>query len=477
MVTTRLSHHPQNQAHRHGLLGHTSFWHTNSESVGGCEEIEIEIEIEIENDEDERPTKRARTALAMRDVHSCLPPSPRDIHSHMLPHAANTGGSNSHSSPAIGPVSNRYTPASAPPALFLERPMKALPSRGAHIPTNSNSNPNQSPHIHTSTSTLHLTKLDTHLNDPNLKAAIQQPQPQSPHLLLASPSSPPPPPPPRFSGTFHLFSTSSNVIPPSFAAAAAAAASADAGADVDYRALERILSNATALVDARCFLPDHTVTGGISTSTHSYSSSSSLDGLQGFIQSTLIRDPVSHECLRIGLHDIREEEGPSLGSSVPLRRQDSDVDMMMACAPTHEASCSPPSSSLCSSSSSSSSSHSHSHSGLPPPPAKSKSKSNPGLHAGALVIGDGPLSGIGSIVDSFGEFVIHRVWFGFTDDDVESDRTRSPVAMEVFRGHLVLKVFFGEGYVERGHEEMEGYGLEFWAVRGEALRSEMDYGR
>ncbi|KAJ3759808.1 hypothetical protein EV360DRAFT_69210 [Lentinula raphanica] len=458
MVTTRLSHHPQTQGHGHGLIGQTTFWHTDS--VGGCEKIE--------NDDDDRPTKRARTALAMRDVHSCLPHPPRDIHSHILPHAANTR-SNSNASLVIDAVSNRYTPASPAPALF-QRPMKALPSRGAHIPTNSILN--QSPH--TSTNILHLTKLETH-NDPNSKAVIHQPQPQpQPQPHSASPSSPPPP---RFSGTFHLFTTSSNVIPPSFAAAAAAS---DAGADLDYRALERILSNATALVDAQCFFPDHTVTGGISTSTHSYpysypypsSSSSSLDGLQGFIQSTLIRDPVSHECLRIGLHDIREEEGPSLGSSVPLRRQDSDVDMMMACAPTHEASCSPPSSSLCSSSSSSSSSSSHSHSGLPPPPAKSKSKSNPGLHAGALVIGDGPLGSIGSIgsiVDSFGEFVIHRVWVGFTDDidDVESDRTRSPVAMEVFRGHLVLKVFFGEGYVERGHEEMEGYGLEFWAVRGE----------
>ncbi|GAW05838.1 hypothetical protein LENED_007722 [Lentinula edodes] len=98
------------------------------------------------------------------------------------------------------------------------------------------------------------------------------------------------------------------------------------------------------------------------------------------------------------------------------------------------------------------------------------------LYAGAHIVGDGSL---GDIVDSFGEFAIRRVWCGFSEKDSENHvnfldhhpmeekqkEDNLPKVMELFRGHFSLRIYFGDGYVDRGCPEIGEHYIEFWAVR------------
>lgn len=160
-----------------------------------------------------------------------------------------------------------------------------------------------------------------------------------------------------------------------------------------HRNLYKILAaNSLSSSDARGFFPDQ----------------SDRESRCGTLWSSFVRDPLNDEPLEIGLYDLREVDG----SSSSLQRKTSDVDMDQ--------------------------------------PIPRPVRLSPGLVAGALV------HGLGDIVDSFGEFIIHRVWCDFSEEGT---------LMEVFRGHFVLQVFFGDIYVERGFADVAEHRLDFWGVR------------
>ncbi|KAJ3786951.1 hypothetical protein GGU10DRAFT_350157 [Lentinula aff. detonsa] len=388
MVTTGLSRFLQN--HGHDVLRETTFWDMGVDTVNDGHDAA-----------DCRPTKRARTTLTISDVHSCSPHFPHKTdyqapveHPRHAPLVVNVSGSCSQATHAL-----------------LLRPIKALPLRAANTLSNSSPNP------HTSNSPSNR----PHQNTQNDSKFVVQP------ILSKLP-------PPRYSGDFNLFLTASTLIPSDFSNVSRRHESefTEALSNDHYWTLCRILSDSGHTVvtsptpNARCSLPNQSDRIPLS----------SLNGIHGYVQSDLIRDPASNECLRIGLHDIRETVGGDGPSSSTLRRKGLDVDMMLT--------------EMTSSSSSASTSS--------PPPVP-----EPRLCAGACVIGDGS---IGDIVDSFGEFVISRVWCGFTDDvDDEGWKDECRPLVELFQGHLALRVFFGDGYVERGHPEVGDHRFEFWAVR------------
>lgn len=130
--------------------------------------------------------------------------------------------------------------------------------------------------------------------------------------------------------------------------------------------------------DAQCFLPGQ----------------SERQSRCGAICSFIVRDLLNDEALDIGLYDLREVDG----SSSSLQRKTSDVDMDQ--------------------------------------PSPRVVRLGFGVAAGARVHESGE-----NIIDSFGEFIIHRAWCDFSEEDT---------LMEVFDGRLILQIFFGDTYVEQG---------------------------
>ncbi|KAJ4481869.1 hypothetical protein C8R41DRAFT_474683 [Lentinula lateritia] len=359
------------------------------------------VDVDLSDDEESRPTKRARTTLdqqpqAVSDVH-CRCRTVQNIYLAPIEHLRRV--------PSMGIVS--YTQKTRAVRAPWPCPVKSLPSRA--VP-NYNPSPPSFPRSTPSS---------------NCRSSRNSVLPLS-----------------QFSGDFHLFSTSSGCIPPNILSRLNEPdLGTDSGPSNAYRILYGLLTGTTTnSPDARCFIPDNT-------ERHSRN---------GFIQSELIKDPVSDERLGIGLHDIREIGDGGLlfplssSSDCTSRCHGLNVDMMesspsIAPVPVTTATVTP----ICRS-----------------------------LYAGAHTVGDGSL---GDIVDSFGEFAISRVWCGFSEKDNKSDNhvdfldhrlmeekekeDNLPDLMELFRGHFSLRIYFGDGYVDRGCPEVGEHSVEFWAVR------------
>ncbi|KAJ4473432.1 hypothetical protein C8J55DRAFT_562942 [Lentinula edodes] len=360
------------------------------------------VDVDLSDDEESRPTKRARTTLDQQHqaVSTCTVAVCRTVQNiYLAPieHLRHV--------PSMENVS--YTQKTRAVRVPWPRPVKSLPSRAV---------PNYHP------------------SPPSFPRSTPSSNCRSSRNSV--------PPFSQLSGDFHLFSTSSGCIPPNILSRLNESdLETDSGPSNAYRILYDLLTGTTTnSPDARCFLPDNT-------ERHSRN---------GFIQSELIKDPVSDERLGIGLHDIREiGDGGFLfplssSSESTSRCHGLDVDMMesspsIASAPVTTATITP----ICR-----------------------------GLYAGAHIVGDGSL---GDIVDSFGEFTISRVWRGFSEKDNKSDNRvdfldhhpmeekekedNLPELMELFRGHFSLRIYFGDGYVDRGCQEVGEHYIEFWAVR------------
>ncbi|KAJ3932748.1 MAG: hypothetical protein NXY57DRAFT_86309 [Lentinula lateritia] len=360
------------------------------------------VDVDLSDDEESRPTKRARTTLdqqpqAVSDVHCrCVCRTVQNIYLAPIEHLRRV----------LSMENVSYTQKTRAVRAPWPRPVKSLPSRAV---------PNYNP------------------SPPSFPRSTPSSNCRSSRNSV--------PPLSQFSGDFHLFSTSSGCIPPNILSRLNEPDGIDSGPSNAYRILYDLLTGTTTnSPDARCFIPDNT-------ERHSRN---------GFIQSELIKDPVSDERLGIGLHDIREiGDGGFLfplssSSDCTSRCHGLNVDMMesspsIAPVPVTTATVTP----ICRS-----------------------------LHAGAHIVGDGSL---GDIVDSFGEFAISRVWRGFSEKDNKSDNhvdfldhrlmekkekeDNLPDLMELFRGHFSLRIYFGDGYVDRGCPEFGEHYVEFWAVR------------